>query len=162
MRVIVSTLGYVLSTDRRQALLIHRNARPDDRHYGKYNGLGGKLEPNEDLAAGMRREIREEANIDCRQLELAGTIMWRGLELDGADCFAALFRITEWNGSPPVHNSEGELVWTAVTDMLASRLPMWPGDRHFLPLIFADRPRQFHGIMHYFNGLPADWVYSEL
>jgi len=39
---IVATLGYVLSPDRREVLMIHRNARPDDQHLGKYNGLGGK------------------------------------------------------------------------------------------------------------------------
>ena len=46
---IVATLCYVLSPDRRQVLRIHRNTRPDDQHLGKYNGLGGKLEANEDV-----------------------------------------------------------------------------------------------------------------
>ena len=41
---IVATLGYVLSEDRRKTLLVHRNLRTDDPHYGKYNGLGGKMD----------------------------------------------------------------------------------------------------------------------
>jgi len=41
---IVATLGYVLSPDRRQVLMIHRNTRPGDHHLGKYNGLGGKID----------------------------------------------------------------------------------------------------------------------
>ncbi|MEO9080242.1 MAG: NUDIX domain-containing protein, partial [Rhodanobacter sp.] len=61
---IVATLGYVLSPDGGEVLMIHRNARADDQHLGKYNGLGGKLEPGEDVAACMRREIMEEAGID--------------------------------------------------------------------------------------------------
>jgi hypothetical protein len=48
----------------RRVLMIHRNARPGDQHLGKYNGLGGKLEADEDIVAGMRREIHEEAGID--------------------------------------------------------------------------------------------------
>jgi 8-oxo-dGTP diphosphatase len=40
---IVATLGYVLSPDRRQVLMIHLNTRPGDQHLGKYNGLGGKI-----------------------------------------------------------------------------------------------------------------------
>jgi len=52
---IVATLGYVLSPDGRSVLMIHRNARESDQHLGKYNGLGGKLEPDEDIVAGMRR-----------------------------------------------------------------------------------------------------------
>ena len=54
----LATLGYVLSPDGKQVLLIHRNRRPDDAHFGKYNGLGGKLEADEDVVGGMRREIR--------------------------------------------------------------------------------------------------------
>ena len=64
---IVGTLGYVVSPDRLRTLLVYRNARPDDDHLGKYNGLGGKMEPHEDIATCMRREIREEAGIECRR-----------------------------------------------------------------------------------------------
>ena len=67
---ILATLGYVLSPDRRRVLMVHRNARPGDQHLGKYNGLGGKLEADEDALAGMRREIREEAAIDCDEIQL--------------------------------------------------------------------------------------------
>ena len=58
---IIGTLGYILSPDRQRVLMVHRNARKDDEHLGKYNGLGGKLEADEDVMAGMIREIREEA-----------------------------------------------------------------------------------------------------
>ncbi|HEX9131536.1 MAG TPA: NUDIX domain-containing protein, partial [Ktedonobacteraceae bacterium] len=58
---ILATLGYVLSPDRSQVLMINRNKRPDDLHYGKYNGLGGRLESGEDIVSGMRREILEES-----------------------------------------------------------------------------------------------------
>jgi len=162
MHVIASTLGYVLSSNRRQALLIHRTAQADDRHYGKYNGLGGKLEPDEDLVTGMHREIREEAGIECSRLELAGTIVWTGIEPRGGRCLGALFRITEWSGNPLACNSEGDLVWADLTDMIQCRLPMWAGDRYFLPLVFADRPRQFHGVMEYTRDVITKWTYSEL
>ena len=69
---ILATLGYVLSSDRGQVLLVHRQRRPDDTHFGKYNGLGGKLEAGEDVVAGMQREIREEAGIECLHLQPAG------------------------------------------------------------------------------------------
>src|SRR5690606_21171979 len=75
---IVATLGYVLSPDRSKVLMIHRNARKDDHQLGKYNGLGGKIERDEDVVAGMRREIREEAGIECTSMQLRGTISWPG------------------------------------------------------------------------------------
>ena len=75
---IVATLGYILSPDGRQVLLIHRNRRPDDAHLGKYNGLGGKLDPGEDVIACIRREIREESGLECDSLVLRGTVFWPG------------------------------------------------------------------------------------
>ena len=42
------------------------------------------------------------------------------------------------------------------------RLPMWEGDRYFLPLVFDHDPRLFHGFMPYANGLPVGWSYSRL
>ena len=37
---------------------------------------------------------------------------------------------------------------------------MWPGDRHFLPLVFGGDARQFHGVMPYENGQPVGWTYT--
>ncbi len=56
---IIGTLGYVLSPDRQRVLMVHRIGREDDYHMGKFNGLGGKLESNEDILSGMKREIRD-------------------------------------------------------------------------------------------------------
>ena len=75
---ILATLGYVLSPDRSHVLIIHRNKRPDDLHYGKFNGLGGRLEPGEDVVSGMRREILEESGLIADRLTLRGTISWPG------------------------------------------------------------------------------------
>ena len=47
---IVSTLGFILSTDRKSVLMVHRTYRDDDENLGKYNGIGGKLERDEDVA----------------------------------------------------------------------------------------------------------------
>jgi 8-oxo-dGTP diphosphatase len=161
IRPILATLGYVLSTDGRRVLLIHRDARPDDHHYGKYNGLGGKLEADEDVCAGMRREIAEEAGISCDELDLAGTVSWPGFGKNGEDWFCFIFRITAWSGQPLAANPEGRLVWVAVADLLAGRLPVWPGDHHYLPLVFTGK-RQFHGVMPYSDGQPTSWTYSEI
>ena len=41
-------------------------------------------------------------------------------------------------------------------------LPLWEGDRFFLPLVFARDGRQFHGVMPYRDGRPVSWTYSLL
>ena len=157
---IVATLGYVLSPDGRQALLIHRNAREDDQHLGKYNGLGGKLEPDEDVVAGMRREILEEAGIVCEEMVLRGTISWPGFGRQGEDWLGFLFVVTRYSGEPFTQNPEGTLEWVDVDRIMD--LPLWDGDREFLPLVFDDDPRAFHGVMPYRDGRMVSWRYSRI
>ena len=157
---IVGTLGYILSPDSRQVLMVHRNARADDEHLGKYNGLGGKLEDDEDVLAGMIREIREEAGIECTALELRGTISWPGFGKNGEDWLGFVFLVTAFEGTPYVGNPEGPLEWVPL-DRLQD-LPMWEGDRFFLPLVFDGDPRPFHGVMPYKDGRPLRWNYSRL
>jgi 8-oxo-dGTP diphosphatase len=157
---ILATLGYVLSPDGGRVLLIHRNRRPDDPHFGKYNGLGGKLEPDEDLSAGLCREIAEEAGLDCRAPRLAGTVSFPGFGRHGEHWFVAIFVVTDWTGTPAERNHEGTLVWVDLADLLAGAVPMWEGDRWFLSLVFAQPARAFHGVMPYAGGRPVSWRYT--
>lgn len=157
---IVATLGYVLSPDRRQVLMIHRNARPGDLHLGKYNGLGGKIEADEDVVACMRREIREEAGIECDELALRGTISWPGFGKYGEDWLGFVFVVTKFSGEAHASNPEGTLEWVDVDRIMD--LPLWDGDRHFLPLVFDGDPRAFHGVMPYRDGNMVSWAYSRI
>jgi 8-oxo-dGTP diphosphatase len=155
---ILATLAYIMSPDGKRVLLIHRNRRPDDPHFGKYNGLGGKLEPGEDIVACIRREIREESGIECDELVLRGTISWPGFGKHGEDWFGFIFRVDHWHGTVRSDNSEGTLEWVELDRLL--ELPLWEGDRFFLPLVFDRDSRQFHGIMPYRDGRPVSWSYS--
>jgi 8-oxo-dGTP diphosphatase len=157
---ILATLAYVLSPDGRQVLLIHRNRRRDDPHYGKYNGLGGKLDRGEDIVAGIRREVREEAGLECESLVLRGTISWPGFGKQGEDWFGFIFRVDRWSGVPKKENEEGSLEWVDVDRILD--LLLWEGDRYFLPLVFEKTGRQFHGVMPYRDGRPVSWILSLL
>ena len=90
---ILGSLGYVLSPDGGKVLLVHRNARDDDQHLGKYNGLGGKMEPGEDIYQCLTREIREEAGIRCLDAVLRGTINWTGFGPNGEDWLGFIFLV---------------------------------------------------------------------
>jgi 8-oxo-dGTP diphosphatase len=149
-----------MSPDGKQTLLIHRNAREDDHHLGKYNGLGGKLDPNEDIVAGLKREIREEAGLECDAIELRGTISWPGFGRHGEDWFGFIFKITRFSGTPFAENPEGTLVWVPVEQVLD--LPLWEGDKYFLPLVFSNDLSQFHGVMPYQHGRPVSWSFSTI
>jgi 8-oxo-dGTP diphosphatase len=157
---ILATLGYVLSPDGRRVLLVHRNRRPDDAHYGKYNGLGGKLDPGEDVVTGLRREVREESGLECEELVLRGTVNWPGFGKHGEDWFGFVFRVDRYRGAAHADNPEGTLEWVELDRL--PELPLWEGDRHFLPLVFERGGRQFHGVMPYRDGRPVSWRYSLL
>jgi 8-oxo-dGTP diphosphatase len=152
---VLATLAYILSPDALRVLLIHRNRRPEDPHFGKYNGLGGKLERGEDVVACLRREVREEAGIECDNLQLRGTVSWPGFGRGGEDWFGFLFRVDSWSGELRRENDEGTIEWVEVARVL--ELPLWEGDRYFLPFVFERASRQFHGVMPYRDGRPVSW-----
>ena len=157
---ILGTLGYILSPDKKKVLLIHRNSRPEDEHLGKYNGLGGKIESQEDIVESMKREILEEAGIDCTEMFLRGTISWPGFGKNGEDWFGFIFLITKFKGTPYTKNPEGNLEWIEIERFLNLEIPMWEGDKYFIPLLLKPLDKQFHGIMPYKNGKPVSWSVS--
>jgi 8-oxo-dGTP diphosphatase len=159
---ILATLGYVLSKDGNCVLMIHRNTRPGDLHIGKYNGLGGKMEACEDVATCMTREIQEEAGIEVTAMTLRGTISWPGFGKNGEDWFGFIFLVTDFEGEPHSENPEGTLEWIPLEKLLAGELPLWEGDKHFLPMVFDENPAVFHGVMPYLNGKMSSWKWKRL
>jgi 8-oxo-dGTP diphosphatase len=159
-RPIASTLGFVLSPDGKKVLMVHRIHRDDDEQLGKFNGLGGHMESDEDVATCMKREIREEAGIECLSMKLRGTVNWTGFGPSGQDWLAFIFLIDRFEGVPFAKNEEGPLEWVEIDRL--DTLPMWEGDRHFLPLIFDGDPRMFHGYMPYANDKPLSWSFVRI
>ena len=156
-RPILATLGFILSKDKKSVLLVHRNKRPGDQHLGKYNGLGGKMEAGEDVLTCLKREIQEEAGILCSEVELRGTINWPGFGPAGEDWLGFIFLVHQYQGDPGDSNEEGDLHWKYIAEL--DSLPMWEGDKFFLPLVFDENPNPFHGHMPYKNGYPIGWSY---
>jgi len=170
---IVGTLAYLWDQATDQVLLVRRNARPDDDHFGKVNGVGGKVEPDEGITESLRREIAEEIGVDLTELELRGTITWTNFGPKREEWLGFIFLVTGWRGTPPESNLEGSLEWVERRRLLAAcsvdeaeravaNLPMWEGDRHFVPLVFDEDPRAFHGTMPYDGDRSKDWTYERV
>lgn len=168
----VGTLAYLWDRQIDRVLLVRRTARPDDAHFGKVNGLGGKLEPDESVIESLRRELREEAGVELKELTLRGTVTWTDFGPRREQWLGFVFLVTAWDGQPPASNDEGTLEWAERSALLAAcadpdgpeagALPLWEGDRHFLPLVFDDDPRAFHGTMPYDGDRPRSWSYERL
>ena len=157
LKSIVGTLGYILSHDQSRVLMVHRHKRKEDAHLGKYNGLGGKMMENEDVLSCLKREIYEEAGIECTDIALRGIINWTGFGPHEENWLGFIFLIRSFTGEPFKENSEGSLTWVPLNKL--SELPLWEGDRHFLPLIFDLDPRPFYGYMPYKKDKMLSWSF---
>lgn len=160
MTPIIATLVYVVSPDRERVLLLRRDKRPDDIHFGKHVGLGGKVERDEDVVTGAIREVKEESGLIAGALVFRGTVSWPGFGKGGQDWFGFIFRCDDFSGTPHGGNDEGTLIWVPRADMLDQE--MWASDRLWLPMVLDDDPGTFHGHMPYHDGEMTDWSYHRL
>ncbi len=154
-RPIASTLAYILSPDKKKVLLVHRTFKDDDENLGKYNGIGGKLERGESVKEGMAREIREETGLVATEMRLAGTIIWNDFGPKREDWLAFVFVVEAFEGEPYECSDEGKLSWVDIDKL--NTLPMWKGDRLFLPLVFRENTTPFHCFMRYDGDDPVEF-----
>lgn len=173
----MGTLAYVHDTTHDAVLMVHRNRRADDQHLGKWNGLGGKLERDENLACGIRREIEEESGLRITDMRLRGTVSWPGFGPSGEDWFSPIFLITGFDHAAsdvsttvqrnPTYapltdqawatNPEGELHWISLARLLdACHADEHVRARAHLDLWEGDRsflPLVFDGDPRIFHGV---------
>ncbi|KAJ7442515.1 NUDIX hydrolase domain-like protein [Mycena galericulata] len=99
----------------------------------KYNGFGGKVEPNESTLEAAARELQEEAGIKA-QLEHAGVLLF----VVPGDKWAHIdvFRAVEYSGTI-TESDEMRPEWFEKTDVPFDN--MWDADRYWLPLLLSQR-----------------------
>ena len=78
---------------------------------GYYNGLGGHIEKGEDLLSAAKRELKEEASVECKNLHLCGTIAIDVEENNGILLF--VMSGTEVSGEV-TSSDEGSLHWIRI------------------------------------------------
>ncbi len=128
-----------------EILMIHRNSpdRPEDYHAGKWNGLGGKCEPDESSLQAARRELLEESGLDLpvsafRALGVLQFPNFKAHKNEDWTVFVFEAQVDAKERDQTLRPSEVELHWIGAKDLLA--LNLWPGDRHFLPWVLQRRP----------------------
>jgi 8-oxo-dGTP diphosphatase len=141
----LATLVYVRREG--ETLMMHRGRKPGDVHAGKWNGLGGKFDPGESPEQCAIREVAEESGLQVRNPRLRGVLTFPAFK-DGEDWYVFVFVATEFAGQAWTESAEGALEW--VSNKRLAELPMWEGDRVFLPLL--DQPTFFSGRFSYRDG----------
>ena len=145
MKTIVATLCYVRSGGR--TLMLHRNKKDGDVHRGKWNGLGGKLDAGESPEECVVRELREESGLTILEPRLRGVLTFPAFK-PGEDWLVFVYTAERFEGTLGVC-AEGDLEW--VPDERIAELPLWEGDRVFLP--WLEQKKFFSGKFIYREGL---------
>lgn len=145
----LATLCYIKREGK--TLMIHRIKKENDVHQGKWNGLGGKLNPGESPEECVIREVREESGLEIQKPVLKGILTFPEFA-NGEDWYAFVFIAREFEGELS-DSAEGYLRW--IDDEAILDLELWEGDRLFIP--YLDRPGIFSGKFIYDAGRLVDY-----
>ena len=126
----ITTLCYAENSGR--WLMMHRTKKDADENAGKWIGLGGHLQEDEPPEECIRREVREEAGLELRNLRLRGILTF--ILPDWGNELTFLYT-AEAEDAPLPECSEGVLQWIPKEQVMD--LSLWEGDRVFLPLLQA-------------------------
>lgn len=141
----LATLCYVRHEG--HTLMVHRVKKDNDMHQGKWNGLGGKLEPGESPEECAIREIWEESGLQVVQPTLKGVLTFPAFD-EVEDWYCFVFVARQFAGELTAASVEGNLRWVPDGELLD--LNLWEGDRIFLP--WLERPGFFSGKFIYEHG----------
>ena len=122
----IASLNYFINAD--GEILLQKKARGLGE--GKWNGVGGKAEPGEDILAAAKREIREEAGVTVKNLEPIAYLeyIWPP-EHEQKNWAVHVFLVRAWEGEL-VDGGEGELKWFKRENF--PRPQMWDDDQYWL------------------------------
>lgn len=103
---------------------------------GKWNGVGGKLEPNETVLAAAIRECQEEIGITPIKPQLAGRLHFFELTEPDFHHHCHIFAAETWHGDP-AETEEMSPRWFHINDIPYDE--MWADDILWLPHLLEGR-----------------------
>ena len=109
---------------------------------GKWNGLGGKVDPGEDIEVAAKRELLEETGLVANELYKVGTLdfSWQDKPLDSHGkpeiLEVHIFKTDKFEGKP-IESEEMRPAWFHVNDIPFDQ--MWADDKHWMHLLLADK-----------------------
>ncbi|MCL5094052.1 MAG: 8-oxo-dGTP diphosphatase [Patescibacteria group bacterium] len=102
---------------------------------GRWNGYGGKPEPEEEIEAAAKRELFEESGVTAMEIKKRGVVEF---DFEGTDRLVEvhIFEVTKHEGEP---KETEEMRPEKFRKEDISYDEMWPADREWMPYFFKGR-----------------------
>ena len=110
-KVVPRTILFIFNNGQ---VLLQKGATSKKIYAGLWNGLGGHIEKGEDVLTAAKRELVEEAGIECNDLLLNGTVMIDVNHDEGILLF--VFSGHKFQGKL-MPSDEGELKWFRIDEL---------------------------------------------
>jgi 8-oxo-dGTP pyrophosphatase MutT (NUDIX family) len=137
---IVATLCHIIKD---KSLLLQKKSKGLFGE-GKWNGVGGKLKPNESPENCVKREVYEETGLRISELKFHGVLNFYFGSRKEIDWVVHVFSTSEFDGKVK-SSKEGNLRWFNFEDIPFDE--MWADDRYWLPLVL--KGKSFKGIFYF-------------
>jgi 8-oxo-dGTP diphosphatase / 2-hydroxy-dATP diphosphatase len=105
---------------------------------GRWNGFGGKVRTEESIETAVKREVKEEVDLDVLGIEQRGLLRFQN-QGDEDHIEVHIFRATDYEGSIK-ESEEMKPQWFKHEEIPYDQ--MWVDDRYWLPLFLAGKKFQ--------------------
>jgi 8-oxo-dGTP diphosphatase / 2-hydroxy-dATP diphosphatase len=102
---------------------------------GRWNGFGGKLKEGESIEEAAKREIKEECNIEVKDLNRIGIVEFN-FENNPESLEVHIFKSSDFEGELS-ESEEMKPEWFNIDEIPFDK--MWPSDLYWLPLFLKNR-----------------------
>ncbi len=102
---------------------------------GKWNGFGGKVNPEETIEEATKREMLEESGIKVSKLKKRGIVEFKYHD-DSKIHEVHIFKAGEFKGEP-IESEEMRPQWFEINEIPLTE--MWADDKYWMPLFLKDK-----------------------
>jgi 8-oxo-dGTP diphosphatase len=110
-QVVPRTLILIFDGER---VLLQKGSKDKKIYPGLYNGLGGHIEPGEDVLSAARRELKEESGLTASDLHLCGTIM---IDVEESTGILVFVMAGSYSNGTLRSSNEGSLHWKRLDEV---------------------------------------------
>lgn len=103
---------------------------------GRFNGVGGKLEPGETVEQAALREVKEEIGVAAKTLSKRAELTFLFPAKPEWDQLVSVYLCESWDGEP-VESEEMRPQWFTMESIPYSE--MWADDIYWLPLVLEEK-----------------------